>query len=308
VDKILNQLEAFGVTVPGAGEWLARWQAATELAVFGFETPAPDWASMTPADVREHVWRGEVTSTVNRSNHSRLEADRAADEIEAAFWQSVRPHADDLIAQLRPAYEAAAAEARFLADNGITEQDDEKTLFHAPVEVRDAWIRFTTKTWATLDDLLATVTAVYMLLGLRPYWEPSETQWPLQSKRDTWTRTLGVMFTRPGAGGEIPIEGNTPGMSGRPSPRPWERWLKLASILDLPLPSELDPQDVLEGEGVNVKQLARAAAYELAAHTTENPTVQEFTEPELPDDVVDLREIVANTSAPQPKPIGKWQH
>ena len=73
MDKILNQLEAFGVTVPGAGEWLARWQAATELAVFGFETPAPDWASMTPADVREHVWRGEVTSTVNRSNHSRLE-------------------------------------------------------------------------------------------------------------------------------------------------------------------------------------------------------------------------------------------
>ena len=240
MDKILNQLEAFGVTVPGAGEWLARWQAATELAVFGFETPAPDWASMTPADVREHVWRGEVTSTVNRSNHSRLEADRAADEIEAAFWQSVRPHADDLIAQLRPAYEAAAAEARYLADNGITEQDDEKTLFHAPVEVRDAWIRFTTKTWATLDDLLATVTAVYMLLGLRPYWEPSN-QWPLQSSA-THGREPSASCSPPRRRWRDPHRGQHPGMSGRPSPRPWERWLKLASILDLPLPSELDPK------------------------------------------------------------------
>lgn len=247
VDMLVADLEALGVQVPDAD----RWRELQAVIDSHPTEPAPPDLTATPDQIRGYLdalgaYEAMPTDLV------RLAARKG---LNTAMAASLHDHADELIAQMRPRFAAAVEALQHAGQLGLGADDDERSLRHAPKELRDAWAGLRTGA-ATLDKILSIRQRLSLWAGVQPNIDGQQ-----RGFRDAYTKgggpsgiDWGVVISRPGTRLKLV----------KPDPRrPFTRWLGIADRLYLPLASELTAEDLLIAYDYDVAMLQAVAVQRL---------------------------------------------
>lgn len=181
------------------------------------------------------------------------------EQLNAETRQAIRADADNIIGQLRPAFDAAADAARHVIGLGVAAGSTAEDMLDATSEQVACWRTFRDQHARTLDDLFDVRVRLSRIYDIAPV--PS-----VGAAVDMDSVDWSACVTRPGA---------TSSLAARDPRAPHVRWLAAADQLHLPLPSELAPS--LAGTGLDATELAQEARRRAAQgggedETTASPT------------------------------------
>ena len=221
---LLSALDRAGVTgVPGRADY-------ERLLGLGQAMPAPSrpasWLALdndTAADmVREHSY----FLTAKPGTGFDRATSQFVGEVASEFAAVIAAHADDIIDQLRPAFDESANKARALVDMGVQPADTYQTLFDQPDKTRKAWTEFRARWAGPLDAILA----ARQLLSKHTPTPPQVTSHELaiNPPEIDWA----IVATHPYQPGALTMQTGTPS---------YQRWIRAAEHLHLTRIAELDP-------------------------------------------------------------------
>ena len=247
VGKLIDDLEALGVDVPDAAHW-RDLVAATQAPAAPPSAPGLDFtAEQVAAYVRELASHQSTDLVPARQ--------RVAAAIDRAMLTSIRDHADQIIAALKPEFERGVQAIRSALDLGITEDDDQRTMRRASAEVRAAFEALPTVA-AHLDEILSVRQRISLWAGAEPNLDGMVPQIVNAYRQGIGPSSIDwtVCITKPDS--RVQLSKRDPG-------RPWLRWLDIVDYLELRTVSELEPEDLLIAAGHDVASLQVAAVQHL---------------------------------------------
>lgn len=244
---LVDALERYGATVTDADAYraaLAALEVPREPAI------PPALLAMDPAALAAHM-RGRAAHLVLTREEHRVTRP-VLDALTAQMAASMRPHVDEYLEALRPAFHAAAGTARAVLAAGVRPgfTAEEVMMLGAPAAI--AWHNFRE---SDAIRVLLEVTSIRAALA----------QALDVAEGHNGDHALGVTYPY------VP-QGLTP---GRPFEKPHDRWLTLAPSLDLVPVAELDPEDVHTARGgtpyAQVRRLLDARDRRAAAGAEDKP-------------------------------------
>lgn len=261
VGRLIDDLEALGVTVPDAAHW--RDLAAATQAPPGPQSPPglDSTPELVAAYVRESAALASTDTVPARQ--------RAAKALDRAMLASIRDHADQIIAGLRPEFDRGVQAIQAARNLGITADDDERTMRRATNEIRAAFEALPAVA-AHLDKVLSVRQRISLWAGAEPNLDAMAPQivnayrQGLGPSQIDWT----VVVTTPGS--RVQLSKRDPG-------QPWLRWLDIVDYLELRTVSELEPEDLLIAAGHDVGALQAAAVQRLEGIETTTATTTDPT-------------------------------
>jgi hypothetical protein len=143
---------------------------------------------------------------------------------------SITANASQILDQLRPEFDRAAAVMRRCVELGIEPEATFESLFQSAGEVRTVWLS-AHRHAAKLDDILLTRQQLSRIAGVPPAARmegPETTETP---SGVNWSITV----TRPGSGAQLTERNNQ---------APWARWIRIAPDLQLVDPAEMEASEV----------------------------------------------------------------
>ncbi len=256
---MFDQLEALGAPLPGLAAYRERMAAVAQPFVTpGIIAPPPPYGSMSAEEIRQTLREQAIDSLLEKANNKfgtigfsdhQMTARR---EVDAAYSEETKADADAIVAAVAAEFEKHAAEARWLAEKGIRPEDDESSLFHASEELRTRWLNFKTEGAPALERLLKLRWDLNRWWGFPP--DPAAARALGHQMNELAAQS--VMVTKPDSRAVLPEEPYFP----------HRRWLAVARSLQMPLPSEIDPNRLAEVEGLPVAALLAEAEARAADH------------------------------------------
>lgn len=247
VGKLIDDLEALGVDVPDAARW-RDLAAATQPAPGPQSTPDLDF---TPEQVATYIRESAALASTDTVPARQ----RAAKALDRAMLASIRDHADQIIAGLKPEFERGVQAIRSARDLGITEDDDQRTMRRASAEVRAAFEALPVVA-AHLDAILSVRQRISLWAGVAPNLDGMAPEIASGYRQGIYPSSIDwtIVVTTPGS--RVQLSKRDPG-------QPWLRWLDIADYLYLPTVSELTAEDLLIAAGHDVGSLQAAAVQRL---------------------------------------------
>ncbi len=248
VGKLIDDLEALGVDVPDAARW-RDLAAATQPAPGPQSTPDLDF---TPEQVATYIRESAALASTDTVPARQ----RAAKALVRAMLTSIRDHADQIIAGLKPEFDRGVQAIQAARDLGITADDDQRTMRRATAEIRAAFEALPVVA-AHLDKILSVRQRLSLWAGVQPNIDGMAPEIASGYRQGIYPSSIDwtVVVTTPGSG-IVQLSKRDPG-------RPWLRWFDIADYLDLPTVSELGPEDLLVAYGHDLASLQVAAVQRL---------------------------------------------
>lgn len=248
VGKLIDDLEALGVDVPDA----ARWR---DLAAATQAPPGPQSTPDLESSVEEVL--GYIRESAALASADTAPArQRAAKALDKAVLASIRAHADQIIAGLKPEFDRGVQAIQVARDLGITADDDARTMRRATNEIRAAFEALAAVA-GHLDKILAVRQKLSLWAGVAPSLNGMAPEIASGYRQGIYPSSIDwtIVVTKPGS--------STVQLSKRDPGRPWLRWLDIADYLYLPTVSELGPEDLLVAYGHDLASLQVAAVQRL---------------------------------------------
>lgn len=249
---LVNDLTAAGVTVPRGDDY---------RALFAADWPAQPAATkplldMTAAEFGQLAYEQAVRRVVTPRNGCGNTSQELRDQLTIEYRAVLASSADELVEQLRPAFDEAADAARRVRELGIGPLWTAERVMASGAEAGEAWLKFKNRHAATLDRVLGLRRAVSVELGVAPIH-------PANSRPDRidWS----VVVTRPAAR-ELLADPREPSHV---------TWLKAARSLHLVLPGEISDHDALAAAGINTAVLDLEARRLLAIEQGDLAAIEE---------------------------------
>lgn len=171
------------------------------------------------------------------------------------FAGILRTHADDIVAQLRPDFDAAVSKARELREAGVTESDSPATLIERDPSVIAAWNTFRATEVPTLVMIAEARIDLTRIAGVPPR-RPIGSVGPPMGWGAGRPREFGLCFGVPTF--ELPGE------------EPWQQWVRLAPSAELVPPSTITQLREQEADGLINPGLIEAVALDRHRQRNEN--------------------------------------
>ncbi len=259
---MFDKLARFGVHFAPYDHYMA-----TVAALGGtpkLPTPPPVLLDASPADLAEYLTavtaHAQLTDPKHHGSRSvHWQRNQMRDQLRAEFRAVVRDQADDVVGQLRPAFDAAAGAARHVVGLGVAPTATAEDMLDHDAEQVAAWKQFRAHGARALDALLEVRVQLSKGYGVAPV---PDLDVPVDLDGVDWS----LCVTRPGAPAAL---------AARDPHAPHVRWLAVADHLHLPLPSEIAP--TLAGTGLPTFALAAEARRRAAQgigedENTDSPT------------------------------------
>lgn len=254
-------------SLPGVDAYRALMRAdVPALAIAAPNAPRP-LLDCTPDELVHLIHTAAVVGTYETretiGNAARQVLTDVAGEVIALF----RAHADDIILQMRPQFDAAAAQARKVTGYGIAPEATAEDLLGRPAEQVAAWKQFRDHDALILESVLDTRRVMSEVLGIAPTPSPLPA-YPGLERSDPVRADVNyaVAILKPWGGQRLET---WPEDNGRHA-----KWLRAAPYLHLCTADEIDPLDALRAAGVSTVALEGVAQtrYNAAQLTrTRNP-------------------------------------
>lgn len=234
LDNLVALLTQHGIKLDAMTKWETLRQA---LPVHTLPRPSgvESILDKTPEELAEAARALAVDTAVNNLGSMPAELRHIREQLDAALAGEIRANANQILAQLRPAFDQAADALRSARGLGVQPTDTVESLFEADKPVRMAWLSAQTHA-RTLDSLLLVRQELSITVGVPPV--PLKDGSPIESVSD-----IRVDL---GSGVDWSVTITDPADSGRLAPynpkAPWQRWLQLAPKLKL-----IDVESVPDG-------------------------------------------------------------
>lgn len=250
VGRLVDDLEALGVDVPDAAHW-RDLVAATQAPAAPPSAPGLDFtAEEVGAYIRE--------SAAHQSTDLVPARQRAAAAIDRAMLTSVRDHADQIIAGLKPEFDRAVQAIRAARDLGIAADDDQRTMRRASAEILGAFEALPVVA-AHLDAILSVRQRISLWAGAEPTIDHMVPQIVNAYRQGIGPSSIDW---------SVVVTDSRVQLSKRDPGRPWLRWLDIVDYLELRTVSELGPEDLLIAAGHDLASLQVAAVQRLEGAET----------------------------------------
>ncbi len=260
---LAERLAQHGVrTLPGAKAYAALIRADLASRAMSAPRPPRPLLDCTADELIDLARAAAIVGTDATRNVIGLAMTDILASLAGEFLDSLRASADDIIRELRPAFDAAADQGRKVAGYGIDPNATPEQMLDRPAEQVAAWKRFRDVDVHTLEAIADTRRLMSEILGIAPTVSPlPATPGREHSDRNPGHVNHAVAILKPWGGQTLEAhDGDTGGHV---------KWLRLAPYLHLCTLDEIDPLDAIRAAGVSTVILEGVAqARHDAANTT----------------------------------------
>lgn len=208
---------------------VTKWETLTQaLPTHTLPRPAAveNILDKTPEELADEARILAADTAHNSLTSMPQELQRIREQLDAALMGEIRANANQILTQLRPAFDQAADALRAARELGVNPTDTIETLFEADKPVRMAWLNAQTHA-KSLDGILLVRQELSVTAGVPPV--------PLRDGRPIGS--INDIRHDVGSGVDWSVTITDPGDAGRLAPynpkAPWQRWLQLAPKLKL---------------------------------------------------------------------------